>query len=64
MEICIAQSMNVKGEIQKNIDNHIKFIHIALSHHADAIFFPELSLTSYEPELAYDLAINYQEDYL
>jgi predicted amidohydrolase len=53
-----------KVKYKKNIDNHIKFIHIALSHHADAIFFPELSLTSYEPELAYDLAINYQEDYL
>ena len=61
MKICVAQIKPNKGDIQKNIDTHKKFIKLAVSHKSDAIFFPELSVTGYEPELAKDLATD-QDD--
>ncbi len=56
MKICLAQTKAIKGDIQANIANHLCLINKALAHQADAIFFPELSLTGYEPELAESLA--------
>ena len=61
MKISVAQTRPVKGNISANLDTHKKFIGIAVSHKASSIFFPELSLTGYEPELAKDLATN-QDD--
>ena len=61
MKISVAQTRPIKGDISKNIDSHKKLIQLAISHKTDAIFFPELSLTGYEPELARDLATN-QDD--
>jgi predicted amidohydrolase len=58
MRICVAQTRPVKGDIQTNIRNHKTIIDVAVSHAADIIIFPELSLTGYEPELAKDLAID------
>jgi len=58
MKIGIAQTRPVKGNIPENIDKHKRFVQLALSLRAEAIFFPELSLTGYEPGLAKDLAIN------
>ena len=52
MKICIAQTKPVKGNISSNIEAHIGFIERALTFGTEAIFFPELSLTGYEPELA------------
>ena len=56
MKIGVAQIRPVKGEIQSNIFNHGKIIDVAVLNEADAIFFPELSLTGYEPKLAKELA--------
>jgi len=56
MKISIAQIKPVKGDIAANIAAHISFIELAVTHHADGIFFPELSITGYEPELANKLA--------
>lgn len=61
MNICIAQIKSLKGDILSNIEKHIKFIELAHLAKADSIFFPELSLTGYEPELAQELATN-QDD--
>ncbi|MCA9921954.1 MAG: carbon-nitrogen hydrolase family protein [Anaerolineales bacterium] len=61
MKICVAQARPVTGDIQRNIANHKKLIDLAVSRSADAIFFPELSLTGYEPTLANALA-THQED--
>ncbi len=58
MKICIAQTKPIKGNVSANIETHIKFIEQALISNTDAIFFPELSLTGYEPELAKKLATN------
>lgn len=58
MKICIAQTKPVKGNVSANIEAHIKFIELAWTGKAESIFFPELSLTGYEPELAKTLATN------
>jgi len=57
MKICAAQIRPVKGDMAANIAKHKRLIDLALSHGAEAIIFPELSLTGYEPELAKELAI-------
>lgn len=64
MKICIAQTKPIKGNIAANIEAHKKFIELALSLNAEAIFFPELSLTGYEPELAKKLATNHDDNRL
>ncbi|MGB7394618.1 MAG: carbon-nitrogen hydrolase family protein, partial [Pricia sp.] len=56
MKICLAQTKSKKGDIKINIQNHLRWIELAVSENADFIVFPELSLTGYEPELAEALA--------
>lgn len=56
MKLCSAQIKPIKGDIESNIEKHISFINLALEKGADLIFFPELSLTGYEPTLAKKLA--------
>ncbi|MFG4003753.1 carbon-nitrogen hydrolase family protein [Flavobacterium aquidurense] len=62
MNIAIAQIKPFKGAISANIEKHIKCIEIAVSLNSNAIFFPELSLTGYEPELAKDLATHQNDN--
>lgn len=64
MKVGVAQTRPVKGDIQRNIDNHKKLIDLAVAAHADVLFFPELSLTGYEPELVNDLATNAEDSRL
>ena len=61
MRIAIAQIEAVKGNIEKNIENHLKWIKEAIQNKADMVVFPELSITGYEPDLAESLATN-QDD--
>jgi predicted amidohydrolase len=56
MKICVAQTKPVKGDIPTNIIHHKKLIGLAVAADADMIFFPELSITGYEPELAKEMA--------
>ena len=53
MRICVAQSKPIKEDIVANIEQHKKFIHLAIYSKADVIVFPELSITGYEPTLRY-----------
>lgn len=64
MKICIAQPKPVKGNVLANIEAHKIFIDLALTCNAEAIFFPELSLTGYEPKLAKELATNQNDNRL
>ncbi|MEL6624467.1 MAG: carbon-nitrogen hydrolase family protein [Bacteroidota bacterium] len=57
MKICLAQTYSFKGEVQKNIENHLRMVKQAIASQASLIIFPELSLTGYEPELAKELAV-------
>jgi predicted amidohydrolase len=61
MKISVAQTRPIKGDFSANIERHKKLINLAISCKADTIFFPELSIIGYEPELAKELAIN-QDD--
>ena len=63
MKIAVAQISPIKGDVSANIEKHKKLIQLSVSHGAESIFFPELSLTGYEPQLAKNLAIN-QDDKL
>lgn len=61
MRVAVAQIKSIKGNIEKNLENHLKWIKQAIQNNADMVVFPELSLTGYEPELAATLATN-QDD--
>ena len=56
MKIAMAQTRPVKGDIGVNTRRHKTFIEQAAGHGAEAIIFPELSITGYEPGLAKYLA--------
>ena len=56
MRIAVAQIEPIKGDIEENLKNHLKWVEEAVRNKADLIFFPELSLTGYEPTLAAELA--------
>jgi predicted amidohydrolase len=64
MKLCVAQARAAKGDIPGNIENHKKIIHLAVSHGADTIIFPELSITGYEPTLARELATTLHDERL
>ncbi len=64
MKIALAQIQAAKGDINKNIEKHCRFIKTAVDNRADAIFFPELSVTGYEPELAKELATTHDDERL
>ncbi|MBC6998804.1 carbon-nitrogen hydrolase family protein [Cytophaga sp. FL35] len=57
VKIALAQIQPHRGSIAKNIELHIQCIKLASKNEAEAIFFPELSLSGYEPKLAKDLKI-------
>src|ERR1700741_4562168 len=56
MRICAAQLEPVAGDIDVNVAEHLALIDLAIARRADLIFFPELSLTGYEPRLAKGVA--------
>ena len=62
MKICAAQTKPVKGDIDKNITLHKTLIASAVAKQADMIFFPELSITGFEPTLAKKLATTQDDE--
>lgn len=62
MKICIVQTKSEKGDVQRNIENHLEFIERAIKLKADLIVFPELSITNYEPDLAKELATDIESN--
>lgn len=64
MKICAVQIQFYKGDLDRSIEKHLKFVDLAISSGADMIGFPELSLTGYEPKLVEDLAIHENDDRL
>ena len=61
MKIGVAQIRPVKGDIGSNIEKHKHLIDLALSHGAEVLIFPELSITGYEPTLAKALAVEHND---
>ncbi|WP_290798664.1 carbon-nitrogen hydrolase family protein [Flavihumibacter sp. UBA7668] len=64
MKLAIAQLASVKDDIQSSIYKHINWIQKAKQNEADVIFFPELSITGYEPAIAEKVALNPLDDRL
>ena len=59
MKAAVAQINCILGNIEKNIEKHIKVCEEAISQNAVLIVFPELSLTGYSlKDLNYDVCIN------
>lgn len=56
MKICAVQYKPIPGAFSTNLEKHLALLDIAASLGAEVIFFPELSLTGYEPRLAKELA--------
>jgi predicted amidohydrolase len=56
MKIAVAQTRPVRGNIQRNIEHHIRLVELAAENGAEIIIFPELSVTGYEPSRAKQLA--------
>ncbi|WP_419535454.1 carbon-nitrogen hydrolase family protein [Endozoicomonas sp.] len=63
-KVAVAQIPSVKGDVNKNIESHLKAIDVAVEHQTSIVIFPELSLTGYEPELASDLAFVKEDERL
>lgn len=55
MKIGLAQLRPKKGDIDENIKRHTSYIKLAIANKLNAIFFSELSITGYQPELAAQL---------
>jgi predicted amidohydrolase len=56
MKICAVQIRPRAGNIETNISKHLEFVELAAFHQAAVVYFPELSLTGYEPSLAKSVA--------
>lgn len=61
MKLCAVQYASTTGDIEGNVARHVEFVELAATHGVELIFFPELSLTGYEPTLADSLA-THEED--
>lgn len=57
MKLCAVQLASRKGDLQGNLDRHLRCIEQAAALGADLVVFPELSLTGYEPTLARQVAL-------
>ena len=56
--IAVAQSCPVAGDVQANLEEHLRLARVAASEGAQVVVFPELSLTGYELALAHALAFS------
>lgn len=54
--LAAAQTIPKRGDVDANLDAHLRLIHAAAERGARVIVFPELSLTGYELDLAGELA--------
>lgn len=50
--LAVAQTASVRGDVEANVEIHVRFTTAAAGHDARLIVFPELSLTGYEPDIA------------
>jgi predicted amidohydrolase len=54
--IAVGQTCAVRGNVDANVEQHLRLIQLAGAEGAQIVAFPELSLTGYELELARELA--------
>jgi predicted amidohydrolase len=56
--VAVAQTCPVKGDVQANLEEHVRLAGVAAAEGAQVVVFPELSLTGYELGLATGLAFS------
>ena len=64
MRIVAVQTRPVPGDVEANLEGHLRAIARAASDGAGLVVFPELSLTGYEPTLAAELAMTPDDERL
>ena len=57
MQLVLAQTQAVAGDLAQNMQDHLRWMELAAREGVDLLVFSELSLTGYEPELAGHLAM-------
>jgi predicted amidohydrolase len=57
--IAVAQTTPFRGDVEANIEQHVRLACFAAEEHAQVLVFPELSLTGYELDLASALAFEH-----
>ncbi len=61
MRVALAQISSYLGDLEKNLQKHKEFVKEAVSHKAQLIIFPELSLTGYLlQDLVQEVALGYK----
>lgn len=56
--LAAAQTIPKRGDVEANLEDHIRLVRAAAEGQARVLVFPELSLTGYELDLANDLAFS------
>ncbi len=56
--IAAAQTIPIRGDVDANVERHLRLVPVAAEERAQVLVFPELSLTGYELDLANDLAFS------
>jgi len=56
--IAAGQTIPVRGDVDANLEQHLRLARVAAQEEAQVLVFPELSLTGYELDLANDLAFS------
>src|SRR5262245_30231300 len=56
--LAAAQTVPKRGDVEANLQGHVRLIRAAAQEQARVLVFPELSLTGYELDLAEDLAFS------
>jgi len=56
--IAAAQTIPIRGDVDANVEQHVRLVHAAAEEQAQVLVFPELSLTGYELDLANELAFS------
>ena len=64
LSLAVAQTVPCRGDVDANVAQHLRLVEAAAGAGAQAIVFPELSLTGYELDLAHALAFTEWDDRL
>jgi predicted amidohydrolase len=56
--LAAAQTIPVRGDVEANLERHLRLVRVASEAQARLLVFPELSLTGYELDLAAELAFS------
>ena len=54
--IAAAQAVSLRGDVETNVEHHLRLAELAVARRASVVVYPELSLTGYELDLAEELA--------